>query len=48
VQNPVSVPDLFATVASALGMNPAKSLMTPVGRPIAITEQGTPVAALLA
>jgi hypothetical protein len=29
-------------------MRPDKSLMTPVGRPLAITEQGKPVAGLIA
>jgi hypothetical protein len=48
VDKQVIVPDLFATISTALGMNPAKSFMTPVGRPIAITEKGKPVADLLA
>ncbi len=48
VDKPVIVPDFFATVATLLGMNPAKSFMTPVGRPIAITEKGKPVQELIA
>ena len=47
VDKQVIVPDLFATIATTLGMNPAKSFMTPVGRPIAITEKGTPIKELL-
>ena len=48
VDKPVLVPDFFATVATLLGMNPSKSLLTPVGRPIAITEKGKPVTELIA
>jgi uncharacterized protein (DUF1501 family) len=48
VDKPVLVPDFFATIATLLGMNPGKSFMTPVGRPIAITEKGTPVRDLIA
>lgn len=48
VDKPVIVPDLFATIATLLGMNPSKNFMTPVGRPIAITEKGTPVRDLIA
>ena len=48
VDKPVMVPDLFATIATLLGMNPAKSFLTPVGRPISITEKGTPVRDLIA
>lgn len=48
VDRPVAVNDFFATVATLLGMNPAKSFMTPVGRPISITEKGTPIRDLIA
>lgn len=48
VDKQVIVPDLFATIATLLGMDPAKSFSTPVGRPIAITEKGTPVRDLIA
>jgi len=48
VDKPVAVPDFFATVATLLGMNPSKTLMTPVGRPISLTEKGTPITELLA
>ncbi len=47
VDKPVIVPDFFATVATLLGMDPAKTFMTPVGRPIAITEKGKPVQELI-
>jgi len=45
---PVAVPDLFATIASCLGLNPGHTVMTPVGRPIAITDKGAPIRELLA
>ena len=48
VDKQVAVPDFFATVSTLLGMNPQKFVMTPVGRPIAITEKGTPVQDLIA
>lgn len=48
VENPVTVPNLFATVATLLGINPSKTLMTPVGRPISITEKGVPIRDLIA
>jgi len=44
-QTPVC--DLFATYASLLGMQVDKSFMTPVGRPIAITEKGVPIKELM-
>ena len=47
VEKPVTVPNFFATVSTLLGMNPNKSVMTPVGRPIAITEQGQPIRELM-
>ena len=45
---PVQTADFFATVATLLGMNPAKSFLTPVGRPISITEKGAPIRDLIA
>ncbi len=48
VDKPVIVPDFFATIATLLGMSPDKAVMTPVGRPIAITEKGSPVKELIA
>ena len=47
-QGAVSVPDFLATVAVAAGLDPSYSLLTPIGRPIAVTDGGRPVAALLA
>lgn len=48
VNQPVIVPDFFATIATLLGMDPSKSMLTPIGRPIAITEKGKPVRDLIA
>jgi uncharacterized protein (DUF1501 family) len=47
VADAVAVPDLFATLASQLGLDPGESVTSPVGRPIAITDDGTPVKSLL-
>jgi len=45
-ENPISIPDLYATVMSALGINYAKELMTPIGRPISLSD-GKPIPELL-
>jgi hypothetical protein len=37
----IAVPDLFATVAKQLGLDPDKSFDTPSGRPIAISDGGS-------
>src|SRR5262249_13218403 len=42
---PVSVPDLFATDYSALGINPAAEIYAGK-RPVPLTDSGTPVAEL--
>jgi uncharacterized protein (DUF1501 family) len=47
VKDPVSVPNYFATLAKLLSMNPARELMSPVGRPIAISDNGKPINALI-
>ena len=45
--NPVSVPDFFATVCAALGVDYRKNLYDG-DRPVPITDQGNPVAAFFA
>jgi Protein of unknown function (DUF1501) len=40
---PVTVPDLFCTFCQALGINPRKENMTPLGRPIRIVTGGEPI-----
>lgn len=47
VSHPVTVPDYFATIAILLGMNPQREETSPVGRPIAISDNGNPIAGLL-
>jgi len=47
-RDPVTVPNLFATIATLLGMDPRHEEMSPVGRPIAISDNGTPIKALIA
>lgn len=42
------VPDLLATCATLLGLDPHEEAMSPVGRPIAITDGGQPIAAAIA
>jgi hypothetical protein len=46
-ERPVTVPDLFATVYSALGVDPKKKNISPLGRPIALSDNGVPVKELL-
>ena len=48
VDRPIVTNDYFATIAALLGMSPSKTFMTPIGRPISITEKGTPVKELIA
>ncbi len=43
----VGVPDFFATIFAALGINPAKNLMDG-DRPVPITDQGQPITKLFA
>jgi len=45
VSEPVSVPDLFATIFATLGINPAKNLLDE-GRPVPLTDGGQPIAKL--
>ena len=47
VTNPVTVPDYFATLATLLGMDPRHEEISPVGRPIAISDNGRPIAGLI-
>lgn len=46
VASPVSVPDLFATIHATLGIDPARNLYDG-DRPVPITDNGQPIAALL-
>lgn len=40
VDRPVPVADLFATIATAMGLDPLETAMTPQGRPISLTDGG--------
>jgi hypothetical protein len=42
-ERPVTVPDLFCTFCHALGINPRRETITPIGRPIRIVDGGQPV-----
>jgi uncharacterized protein (DUF1501 family) len=46
--DPVTVPDLFATIATLIGMDPTHEEMSPVGRPIAVSDGGKAIRALMA
>jgi hypothetical protein len=43
---PVTVPDLFCTFCQALGIDPRKERISPLGRPLKIVEGGAPVTEL--
>ncbi len=42
IEDPVSVPDLFATIMATIGVNPTKSLMDGE-RPVPLTDGGLPI-----
>jgi arylsulfatase A-like enzyme len=46
-ERPVTVPDLFATVYSAIGVDPKKKNISPLGRPISLSDNGVAVKELL-
>ncbi|QGJ70788.1 DUF1501 domain-containing protein [Planctomycetales bacterium 10988] len=48
VRDAVTVPNFFATVATLLGMDPDKEVYSPQGRPIRISDSGTPIHSLIA
>jgi uncharacterized protein (DUF1501 family) len=45
--DPVTVPDLFATIATLIGIDPKHEEMSPVGRPIAVSDGGKAIGALI-
>ena len=47
VDHPVTVADFFATLATCMGLDPHKTVTTPVGRPISLTDSGRPIAELM-
>jgi hypothetical protein len=46
-ERPVTVPDLFRTLAHALRLNPDDSEVTPTGRPLRAVERGKPIVELI-
>ena len=48
VKDVVTVPNLLATIATTLGLDPGDTAASPAGRPISLTDSGVPVKALLA
>jgi uncharacterized protein (DUF1501 family) len=46
--NPVKVPDLMATLCTLTGLPYGEMVPTPSGRPIGITDHGSPIPGLLA
>jgi len=44
--DPIEVPDLYATILAHMGLDPQEELMTPIGRPLMLSE-GTPIDRLL-
>jgi hypothetical protein len=47
VRRPVSVPNLFATIAALLHIDPGRVYYTPNGRPVTVVDNGTPLRELL-
>jgi hypothetical protein len=46
-ERPVTIPDLFATIYSAVGVDYKKKNVSPLGRPIQLADNGVPVKELL-
>jgi hypothetical protein len=44
--DPVTVPDLFASICKSLKVDPTKENLSPIGRPLKIVDGGSPVAKL--
>ena len=46
-KDPIKLPDLYATILHRLGVDYAKEYQTPVGRPMAAVDAGSPIKRLL-
>ncbi len=44
--DPIQIPDLYATILSQMNVSPDEEIITPIGRPIALCE-GTPIEQLM-
>lgn len=47
VKDAVTVPNLMATIATTLDLNPDETVISPAGRPVGLTDHGVPVKPLL-
>ena len=47
VKDAVSVPNLLATIATLVGLDPDDMAVSPAGRPISLTDHGVAVKALI-
>jgi hypothetical protein len=47
VEGKTRVPDLFATMAVQLGLDPDETVQTRIGRPISVTDNGRPIREIL-
>jgi len=47
VDQPVTIPNFFATITHQMGIAPDKTVLSPGGRPVSITERGTVIRELL-
>lgn len=47
VKDPTAVPDVIATIAQLMGIDPSSEELSPAGRPIEVTQRGKPIAAIL-
>lgn len=47
VERPMTVPNYFATLSALMGIDPTTEVMSPVGRPISISENGKTVRQLI-
>jgi hypothetical protein len=45
-KDPVAVPDLFATIVQAFGMDPKRRFRTDFGGTATLTDNGTPIRSL--
>lgn len=48
VKDEVGVPDVIATIAQTMGVDPRTEVTTPGGRPARVTQRGKPIASILA
>lgn len=47
IKDPTAVPDVIATIAQLMGIDPSTEELSPAGRPIEVTQRGKPIGAIL-